>query len=434
MLEHNGRIVKGNGFLVDDLTDHAIRFIDSHRQEPFFIYLPLNTPHSPMQVPEAYWERFKDKEIVTDPVAANAKKQNLIHTRAALAMCENIDDNVGRIIDHLESTGLADRTIVVYFSDNGPNGSRFNAGLRGRKGSTFEGGLRSPCLIRYPDEIRGGTRVRQIAGAIDLLPTLADFAGIDVDIRKPLDGTSIASSLRGDSESPDRFIFSAWNRKFSVRGQRYRFHGTGELYDLETDRGEQNNVADEHPQVAKRMRELLQEWIRNTDPRSSRDEETRPITLGHPKAEYTQLPARDAVPTGNIKRSNRFPNCTYMMNWTSSEDRIVWSVDVLGGGVHEVEMYYACPQESVGTEVTLTLGDESLTAVISEPNEAPVRGMENDRFERAEGYVKDWKSMSLGRMRLSPGQGQLTLSATRMTGREVGEMRLLMFRRVETER
>ncbi len=138
-------------------------------------------------------------------------------------MCENIDDNVGRLIDHLEMTQLADDTIVIYFSDNGPNGARFNGGMRGRKGSTFEGGLRVPCLIRYPREIAGGTKVGQVAGAIDLLPTLADFAGIDHQPKKALDGISIADSLRGKtSDVPQRLLFSAWNNKASVRSERFR--------------------------------------------------------------------------------------------------------------------------------------------------------------------------------------------------------------------
>jgi arylsulfatase A-like enzyme len=126
MLEHNGRIVQGDGFLVDDLTGHAIEFIHDQKGKPFFVYLPLNTPHSPMQVPDKYWDRFKEKEIVPDPAPENQKDVQLQHTRAALAMCENIDDNVGRILDYLERSKLADNTIVVYFCDNGPNGKRFN--------------------------------------------------------------------------------------------------------------------------------------------------------------------------------------------------------------------------------------------------------------------------------------------------------------------
>lgn len=431
MLEHNGRIVQGDGFLVDDLTSRAIEFIDQQREKPFFIYLPLNTPHSPMQVPDPFWNRFESKEIVPDPAPENAKKQNLIHTRAALAMCENIDANVGRLIKHLEESDLAENTIVVYFCDNGPNGARFNGGLRGRKGSTHEGGLRSPCLIRYPKDIEGGTRVKHVAGAIDLLPTLADFAQINYQPRKTLDGISIAPLLRGEStEWSDRKLFSAWNKKATVRTDRYRKQAGGGLFDIQKDPGERNDLSKQLPKIAESLESSLQDWIKETQPRSSRDPETRPFNLGHPDAEFTQLPARDAKAHGGIVRSNRFPNCTFMTKWTSPEDKITWDLQVLGTGRYEVEMYYACPESSLGTKLELSLGDQSIQATITTANDSALKGMQQDRFQRVEGYVKDWVPMKLGVISLTPGDATLTLRATKTTGSEVCDMRLLLFRKM----
>ena len=292
MLEHNGRLVKGDGFIVDDLTNRTIQFIDSHRDQPFFVYLALNTPHSPMQVPDQYWQKFADKEIVPDPEAANAKKEKLIHTRAALAMCENIDANVGRLIQHLDTIGIGEDTIVIYFSDNGPNGARFNAGMRGRKGSTNEGGLRSPCLVRYPRCIAAGTKVNRIAGAIDLLPTLADFAGIEFDAPKPLDGKSIKPLLTGGGDDwESRVMFSTWNKKATVRDDRYRLQMGGGLYDIINDPREKSDLTEKKPQVVKRLKKQLDGWLAETSLKSSRDPATRPITLAHPAAEYTQLPS-----------------------------------------------------------------------------------------------------------------------------------------------
>ncbi len=119
-LEHNGEIVEGDGFLDDDFTNKAMAFIEQHRDRPFFAYLPFNTPHSPMQVPDRWWDEFKDKELTLR--GANAERENIDHTRAALAMCENIDWNVGRVLTKLDELGIAENTIVVYFCDNGPNG------------------------------------------------------------------------------------------------------------------------------------------------------------------------------------------------------------------------------------------------------------------------------------------------------------------------
>ena len=127
--------------------------------------------------------------------ADNPKQENLPATRCALAMCENIDGNVGRILQKLDELKLADNTIVVYFSDNGPNSWRWNGGMKGRKGSTDEGGVRVPCLVRWPGRIEPRTTVGRIAGAIDLLPTLSSMAGIPVRSEKPLDGLDLSPLL-----------------------------------------------------------------------------------------------------------------------------------------------------------------------------------------------------------------------------------------------
>ena len=435
MLEHNGRIVKGKGFIIDDLTNHAMDFISTNKDQPFFVYLALNTPHSPMQVPQRYWDRFKEKDIVPDPEPANQKRQNLAHTRAALAMVENIDDNVGRLLEHLKQTGKERDTVVVYFSDNGPNGSRFNGGLRGRKGSTNEGGLRSPCVIRYPEKIKQGTVIESISGAVDLLPTLSDFAGIDWKANqidsKPVDGMSIADELRGNDRAEDqenRILFSSWKKRLTARTQRYRMHGSGELYDLIEDRGEKINVAKQHPEIAKRLADEITAWEASFA--DAITTETRPFPIGHPQAEWTQLPARDATFSGKITRSNRFPNCTYLLNWSDTDSEIRWDVDVLGSGTYEVELYYGCPKKDVGSTIELSLGNETLTATIENAVESPLVGAEEDRVQRQEGYVRWWKPMTLGQIKLSPGRQTLTLKATEIPGSQVAEMRLLMLRKL----
>ncbi|TWU48012.1 arylsulfatase [Rubripirellula reticaptiva] len=434
MLEHNGEIVTGEGFLVDDLTSHAIEFIDGHVNDPFFVYLPFNTPHAPMQVPDPFWEKFKDKPLVPDPDPKNAKAQDDNHTRAALAMCENIDFNVGRLLKHLDETGLANNTLVVFFCDNGPNGYRFNGGLRGRKGSTNEGGLRSPMLVRYPTAIKKGTKVTSIMGAIDLLPTLAELTKIKLQSPKPLDGRSMAAGLLGqpanDDEIDDRMIFSTWNGRHSLRSNQYRMHGDGSLYDIQDDRGEHVDLRNREPEIAKQMGDVLASYVAELNPKNSKSKERRPITLGHPDAQFNQMPARDAIGHGGVVHSNKFPNCTFMKNWVGTDSSITWDVDILGEGDHEVTMYYACKNDDVGSVIELSLGDEKLQATISEANEVPLRGMENDRDLRPESYVKDWKPMTLGTFHLKPGRGTLTLKAIEAAGGEVAEMRLLMFRKL----
>jgi arylsulfatase A-like enzyme len=437
MLEHNGQIVKGNGFIIDDLTDHAIDFISGQRETPFFVYLPLNTPHSPMQVPQPFWDRFKDKKISPDPQPNNAKREDVQHTRAALAMVENIDTNVGRLLDHLERTELAENTIVVYFSDNGPNGWRYNGGLRGRKGSTTEGGLRSPCLIRFPKKIEPGTEVRSVGAAIDLLPTLAELAGIDwkgwKDPKRPLDGMSLATFLTGQAPAdarPERTVFSAWRKgRYTARTQRYRMHSNGQLYDIDNDPRELNDIAKNEPDLAKRLMAEIDRWTQSWNAESARP--ARPFTVGHPEAEWTQLPARDATFSGAIKRSNRFPNCTYLLNWKDTESAIRWDVEVLHPGTFEVQMYYACPKEDVGATIELTDGEATLSSTITHPVESPLVGAEHDRVERQEGYVRWWQPTTMGKITLDAGPKTLTLRAKQIPGSQAAEMRLLMLRRLE---
>ncbi|GAG41199.1 unnamed protein product, partial [marine sediment metagenome] len=183
ILEHNGKIVRGNGYITDDFTDHALEFIERNKDRPFFCYVPFNVPHTPFQVPDKFYKKFADHPI--EMKNRDPEKDEIGRTRAALAMCENVDWNVGRVLDKLESLGLADDTIVIYFSDNGPNSWRWNGGMKGKKGSTDEGGVRVPCMVRWPGHIEAGTKVSQIAGAIDLLPTLADMAGIPIVGTKP---------------------------------------------------------------------------------------------------------------------------------------------------------------------------------------------------------------------------------------------------------
>src|SRR5262249_39973076 len=191
------------------------------------------------------------------------QKEDLAMTRAALAMCENIDGNVGRVLRKLDELKLAEQTIVLYFSDNGPNSWRWNGGMKGRKGSTDEGGVRAPLLVRWPGHIKPGTRAAPTAAAIALLPTLADLAGVKVVGDKPLDGVSVAPLLRGKAgDWPDRMLFSHWNGSVSVRTQQYRLDATGRLYDLTKDPGQERDLAQDQPEVATRLAEAAPRWQR----------------------------------------------------------------------------------------------------------------------------------------------------------------------------
>lgn len=427
-LEHNGKLVKGEGFIIDDLTEKAMGFIEQNQNSPFFLYVPFNTPHSPMQVPDVWWDKFKNREL--EMFAQDPYSEDINFTRAALAMCENIDWNVGRIMDKIQELNLEEETIVLYLSDNGPNSWRWNGGMKGRKGSTDEGGVRSPLIIRWPGTIAPGSHIDEIAGAIDLLPTLADLAGIDYQPPKPLDGLSLKPLLLGnDQKWDDRPIFSHWGGRTSVRNQKYRLDHQGQLFDMIADPGQSTDLSGTEPGVARQLATAVDEW--GADVLTGISVDQRRFPVGHPDFKYTQLPARDGKGHGNVVRSNKFPNNTFFTHWRSVDDKIIWDVEVLSEGDYEVEIHYTCPLKDVGATFQLSLGTHNVTAKITEAHDPPLKGMENDRVERMESYVKDFKPLKMGTIRLKKGIGELTLKGIDIPGTQVMDFRMLMLTRVD---
>ena len=429
MLEHNGKITKGKGFVIDDFTEQAMSFIEENKEKPFFVYLPYNTPHSPMQVPDEYWNRFKDKELAMHN--REPDKENEDHIKAALAMCENIDWNVGRLISKLQELNLEENTIIVYLSDNGPNGVRWNDGMKGRKGSTDEGGVRSPLIMQWKGSIPAGTKIPQIASAIDFLPTLTEMAGVDFSPTKTLDGKSLFPLLKGeDVQWEDRYIVNHWRGRTSIRTQNYRLGHEDQLFDMVNDPGQTKDIAKEKEDVYTDLFEFREEWRRNVFSELP-EIDSRGFVVGHPDFKYNQLPARDARVTGEIQRSNRYPNCSFYTNWTSTDEKIYFPMEVLASGEFEAILYYTCAEENVGSKIRLSFGESQLDAEITEAHDPPLFGMDEDRDERIESYVKDFKAISLGNIQLQKGEGELRLEALEIPGKEVLDFRLLMLNRTD---
>ena len=240
--------------------------------------------------------------------------ENVDETRCALAMIENQDANVGRVLSKLDELGLAANTIVLYFSDNGPNSWRWNGGMKGRKGTTDDGGVRSTCFLRWPARLPADHRVTQIAGAIDLLPTLTAMAGVTRIGDKPLDGRDLSSLLfKQPVDWPDRMIFSTWAGKVSVRTQRHRLDDQGRLFDMHADPGQASPINERDPETAARLiaarliaavKTWRQEMFGNADNAianikgqvkavAGNSVDPRPIPVGYREFPITMLPARD---------------------------------------------------------------------------------------------------------------------------------------------
>jgi len=425
-LEHNGRPIREKGYIVDLCTDRAIEFLERNQTKPFFCYVPFTTPHSPWAVPEKDWARFKDKPIAQ----RGGPQEDIDQTRCALAMLENQDANVGRVLAKLDELKLSDNTIVLYFSDNGPNTPRWTGGMKGKKGTTDEGGVRSTCFLRWPAKLPKDRTVTEIAGAIDLLPTLCSLAGIERVGDKPLDGRDLSPLLPGTSGSwPKRTIFSSWNRNVSARTQRYRLDSRGELFDLLADPGQTRAITKEHPDVAEKLRAAVETWRKDVglaqeqppaNKTAKRSVDPRPIPIGYKPLPRTWLPARDGEPLGGVKRSSGAPNSSYFVNWTSKEDSLVWEIEVLTAGKYAVEILYTCPLDAAGSTIELSHQQSKLVGKVA-PGWDPPLYTNQDTLPRppAESKMKPFRSLALGTLELQAGRGPLTLRATEIPGKEV---------------
>ena len=408
-LEHNGEMLPTDGYITDVLTDHALAFMDAHADEPFFCYLPYNAPHSPFQVPDKYFNKYKEMGL-TDKNAS------------VYGMVENIDDNISRILSRLEEAGKAEETLIIFITDNGPNGNRFNGGMLGRKGSVHEGGVRVPSFWYWPGKLAGGRVVEEITSHIDVFPTLVSLLGLDAVETLPQDGIDISSLLTGKKEEiAERSIFShqfsrggVQNYPGSFRTGQYRFvaysEAKPELYDMEVDPGQSRNLADSLPELAGSFHEEYQAWIKEM----RKDGFTiRPTQVGHEKASRVVLPAHEAELKGSITyqaNQNGWAN-DWLVNWTSPKDTVSWDIEVVKEGTYTFSISHCLKEEDIGTEVVLTIGAKQLENVLKEafypePYPSP------DKVDREqEAYEKDWVSLNLGELTLEKGIYKLQLSA-----------------------
>ena len=431
VLEHNGEIISGEGFIIDDLTDKALDYIRDHKEHPFFMFLSYNTPHSPMQVPDSWWNRVKDRTL--SQRATFPEQEDTTFTKAALALAENLDWNIGRVLSLLHSLDLEQETIVIYFSDNGPNSFRWNGGMKGRKGSTDEGGVRSPFCIRWPGHIRKGAVETQLSGAIDLIPTLLGLAGIEYTPLRKLDGIDWGQRLL-DEKAPaiDRVLYSYWGGKTSVRISYYLLDAEDHLYKTDIDRAQRKDVSDKEPEIYERMKRYSN-WFKDELLADFPKKDTRPFIIGHPQETYSKLPARDARISGPIERSNRYPKCSYFTNWKSPEAEISWNVEVEESGLFEAFIYYTCDKRNIGStfELRTDRDAENLVFTLDQVNDQPMLGADLDRVLREESYVKGFAPCSVGTIPLSKGTATLSLQAKTIRNEEAMNFWMLVLKRVK---
>lgn len=290
ILRENGVQKKYEGYCSDIFTDAAIDYMRAKRDEPFFTYVAFNAPHTPLEVPEKEYQHYKSLNMTPAMFPGGdsfAKDFDADVTARVYAMVENIDTNVGRMLAALDELGIAENTIVVFMTDNGPQQARFNGGMRGLKGTTYEGGIRVPCLIRWPERIKSGVQMDRIAAHIDLAPTLLDWCDVAPPSRVKFDGVSLANLIEGKTKPeawPDRTLFFQWHRgdvpnegrALGVLTQQHKLvqaeitrevdwngQQKWELFDLESDPNETTDLATSNPALVEKLKSEYTTWFRD---------------------------------------------------------------------------------------------------------------------------------------------------------------------------
>ncbi|MBC2593462.1 sulfatase-like hydrolase/transferase [Ruficoccus amylovorans] len=242
------------GYLTDLLTDYSIGFMKRASGTPFFLYIAYNAPHVPLEAPEETIEKYS---------SINDKKR-----RTYAAMVDNLDMNMGRIVEYLRESGEFDNTLIVFISDNGgkPQNGGFNGELRGHKGQVYEGGVRVPFIWSWPNVLPAGEIVTTPISSLDLLPTFAVAAGVN-PAGKPLDGINVLPVLLGESGSAShaRLFWERGGQRGIRQGEwkatLWRERSNWQLFNLTDDVGEQNDLAKSNPEQLEEMKALYEQWI-----------------------------------------------------------------------------------------------------------------------------------------------------------------------------
>lgn len=297
---HNGMPVKHEGYCTDVWFHEAKKFIKECGDEPYFAYIATNAPHSPYLVSENYSVLYSDNPDIPEP--------------NFYGMITNIDENFGKLRQMLKDSGQEDNTILIFMTDNGSSAGSllnakqfvnkgYNANMRGKKGSYYDGGHRVPFIIRWPDgNISGGKSIGEMTLDVDILPTIVELSGISHKSKVDLDGESLVPLLNGDAEelNGDRFNFIQYDQgtepppkmRNTVMTRRWRLVYGKELYDIKKDPEQKNDIADKYPDVVSRLKEEHEKWW---DVHSKRFDEYSPIHIGSNMENPTRLDSMDVM-------------------------------------------------------------------------------------------------------------------------------------------
>ncbi|MHC4842233.1 MAG: arylsulfatase [Planctomycetota bacterium] len=326
--EHNGVLEKYEGYCTDVFFNEAMKWMSKQQKKnrPFFCYIPTNVPHGPFLVDEKYSKMYEDEGRF-------------------LGMITQLDENMGRMEQFLQTSGLRDNTIYIFMTDNGTSAGAhvYNAGMRGNKNAYYEGGHRVPFFFRWPaegiDKPRG---IDELASGIDILPTLLDLCGIEKPANAKFDGTSLAGLIKGEKDQlDDRMLviqIKSLDEPGTVLWKKWRLVNGDELYNIAVDLEQRNNIIEKHPDIAEKLRAYHARWVEEMKPFQG---EVSVVNLGVDSEPVVHLRSGHWC----VTHGNKFGVDEWEQTTGPGVKNGYWALQVMSSGQYKVELY-GWPKES----------------------------------------------------------------------------------------
>jgi arylsulfatase A-like enzyme len=425
---HNSVPVPAKGHCTDVFFDYAKKFIKRNADDgkPFLAYLCTNAPHGPMHAPQKWADLYSES---LGAGGSDKKGKGSVGNQHYYGMISHIDDNVGRLRDFLEEEGLTDNTIFIFTTDNGTVGAKmFDGGMRGQKGSEYDGGHRVPFFIYWPEgNLTGGRQVETITSYVDVVPTLIDLCEVSPPEGVKFDGVSIRRLLEeGDGISwDDRILVTdsqrvrdpiKW-RKSAVMTDQWRLINGEELYDIDADPRQATDIAKDQPETVKRLRDFYHSWWAELEPTFAL---TTEIYLGHPDANPVRLTSHDWIADGSTPW-----NQSHIRKGDDAPDHTgFWAVKVVEPGDYTVELR-RWPEEA-DTAISAGLPPGEAVPGVAANRTNPGRAIEITKAHLKLGGEELTKPVKKGDksatfdIHLEPGQDELWAKFTGPGGNEVG--------------
>lgn len=423
ILEENGKPYPAKGYITDILTDETIRFIDANKNKPFFAYVPFNAPHEPYQIDTALFLKYYQK---LDGMEYEKERKR---TASVYGMIENMDWNIGKIRKYLIENRLDSNTIILFLSDNGPYGERYNGGMKGKKSDPYEGGTRVPFSIYWKGKFDAGYIINELGAHIDILPTLAKLCNFELSDNIQLDGIDLTPLLLKKCKNwPDRMIYTYKHgpyqkgEKGAIRNKKFAMvkypDKDPELYNLENDYGQKLNLASSDNPLTDSLYQIYENGLQN---QVRHYYDAIQINLGYDSSSPVNLLANEAKLSAglNFYGKNGF-DFDWIINWNLMTDTICWKINAIASKEYNVYFRYTCPAKDIGSIVLISSASDTIEGTIDEAYD-PEAFTNVDWVPRTGVYVKPFLKKFIGKLDIKEGMQEISVYAKTIKRTEVAE-------------